>query len=78
MFVFSQLLTAQERKTVLPDQYLKNPQATLAAMIKCGYLQAQELARLAVIPNEKEAKENVAQEFVIKKMAELKEAYENK
>lgn len=75
MYVFSQLLTAQERLTIQQNNYLKNPQAALTVMTKSGKLLAEELARLNLIPNTVEDKNKAAQEFTQNKMAELKAAY---
>ncbi len=71
MFVFNELLTKEERLTIQPEHYIKNPQAAYNAMLKAGKLLAEEHAALKLIPDTTEAKEKAAQEFTQNKMIEL-------
>jgi hypothetical protein len=75
MYVFSQLLSPEERKTVLKENYLKNSQATHAAMLKAGWLLAEELVKLKLIENTDSGKESAALEYYAAKMEEIKKDY---
>lgn len=77
MYVFSQLLTPEEKSTVLRDNYLTNPDATKAAMKKCATLLAIEVAKLGLIEDTDEAKKEFANQFLYKKMIELEHTYKS-
>ena len=77
MYVFTQLLTPEEKASVLCDNYLRNPELAHQAMIRCGILLAQELAKLNLIEDTAEAKATRAREFTEMKIAELEKTYKN-
>jgi len=77
IFVFSQLLTPQERATIARDNYTKNKEAALVTMTKLSHLLAQEFARVDLIENTDEAKKQAAHQFTQNKMAELEGAFSN-
>lgn len=75
MYVFSSLLTPEEQASVYENNYKANPAAASAAMLKNGKLLAEELAKLGIIENTPQAKEQEAQLFHAKKMEAFKQTY---
>ena len=75
MYVFTQLLTQEEKASVLRANYLRNPDLAHQAMTRCGTLLAEELAKLNLIEDSEQARAQTAQEFTEKKLKELQEAY---
>lgn len=73
IYVFTQLLTADEQATVSVDNYKKNPEAAHQAMVKHGELLAAELAKLGLIEDTEQAKKQEAEQFTKDKIADLQQ-----
>jgi len=75
LYVWSKLMTPQEKESVYRDNYLKNPEAAHAVAAKNGRLLAEELAKLNIIENTDAAKAQYAEEFTKKKIEDFKREY---
>ena len=73
LYVFSKLLTPEEKATILKENYIKNPEATRIAMTKYADLVMQELVTLGLVtPQDRSI---AAAAFLQKKMNELQEIF---
>ena len=75
IYVFSQLLTQEERDTYKKESYVANPDATHAVVKKFATLLANELAKLGIIPDTEEAKLQEAHDYIAKKTLEFAQVY---
>ena len=75
MYVFSQLLTPQEKAFFHKDTYLQDKSTAHQVVRKCGLLLADELVKIKLIEDTPDAKELAAQEYTAQKIADLEKYY---
>lgn len=75
MYVFSSLLSAEEKITYSQENYCKNPEATKAVVFKWSALVCDELIKLNLLENSAKAKEEKEQELYKEVVARFEHTY---